>query len=180
MKYGTILIDPPWRYRQVAGKGKKAGDSTRGGLDYPTMSMEELMGLDIMQYADKDCILWLWTTNSHIPCAFPLMEKWGFKYKTMVTWAKNQIGLGFWLRGQTEHLLLGIRGNPREGMIGPHGATGKSWSTLITSKRGEHSVKPEVFIDMIEDISPEPRLEIFARRHRFGWDVIGNQGGDIL
>ncbi len=179
-QYGTILIDPPWRYGQALGKGKRRGDSTRGGVDYPTMSIGELKALDVRRYTAPDCMLWLWTTNSHIPHAFPLMEAWGFEYKTMVTWAKGQIGLGYWLRGQTEHLLLGVIGNPRQGMTGPHGATGKAWSTLITSPRGEHSAKPEVFIDMIEDIAPAPRLEIFARRHRFGWDVMGDQGGVSL
>lgn len=126
MRFRTILIDPPWLYEQRLGRGKKAGDTTRGGLPYRSMSVQELEALPIQAISGEDCMLFLWATNAHIHEALHLMEKWGFKYKTMVTWAKTQIGLGYWFRGQTEHLLFGVRGNPRGRMSGPHGATGKS------------------------------------------------------
>ena len=174
-EYKTVLADPPWPYHQQLGRGKSVGDKTRGGLPYISMSIEQIASLPVSTLADKDTMLFLWTTNSHLHEAFHVMESWGFKYKTTMTWAKTQIGLGYWLRGQTEHLLLGVIGNPRSGMIGPYGATGKSWSTLVTAKRGLHSVKPQIVIDMIEDISVPPRIELFARQKRLGWHVWGSE-----
>lgn len=145
------------------------------------MSVDEIAKLPITDLADKDCMLFLWTTNAHIHDALHLIDQWKFTYKTMITWAKHHFGLGYWLRGQTEHLLLAIKGNPRSRMAGPHGATGKSWSTLVYAKREEHSKKPEIFYTLIEDISEPPRLELFARNKREGWDVWGNEvDSDII
>lgn len=175
MKYRTILADPPWAYRQQLGRGKKSGDTTRGGLPYKAMTVSEITFLPVTSLADDDATLFLWSTNSHLHEAFHVIEAWHFEYKTMVTWGKSRFGLGYWLRGQTEHLLLAVRGNPRKGMTGPHGATGKAWSTLILDKAGDHSGKPQVFLDMIEDIAEPPRLELFARAKRFGWDTWGNE-----
>ena len=41
--------------------------------------------------------------------------------------------------------------------------------------RGVHSAKPEAFLDVVESVSPSPRLEMFARRARFGWDYWGDE-----
>jgi len=175
MKFKTIYIDPPWHYKQKLGRGKKAGHTTRGGLPYPTLSFKALTSLPIDKLADKDCMLFLWSTNAPIHDALHLIETWGFKYKTMITWAKTHFGLGYWFRGQTEHLLFAVKGKPRSKFTAPHGATGKNWSTLIIAKRGAHSKKPETFYEMIEDISEPPRLELFARKKRAGWYVWGNE-----
>ena len=182
MKYRTIVADPPWPYRQKLGRGKSQGHLTRGGLPYRAMSLDEIERLPISELAEDDSMLWLWTTNSHLPNAVVIMERqWGFRYITMATWGKvgregrPQIGLGYWLRGATEHVLLGVRGNPRSRMVGPNGATGRAWSTLLLAPRSEHSEKPQVFYDMVEDISEPPMLELFARRRRLGWDVWGNE-----
>ena len=147
MKYGTLLMDPPWIYRQVLGRGARAGHTTRGGLPYSPMTLAEIEDVHPERYADKNCALWLWATNVHLHSAFHMLEAWGFEYKTMVAWVKTGFGLGYWLRGATEHLLLGVKGNPRAMMSGPHGTTGKSWSTAVIEKRSKHSTKPEIFID---------------------------------
>jgi len=174
-KYKAILADPPWPYKQKLGRGKKAGHTTRGGLPYKTMSIEEIADLPVSKIADKNCMLFLWTTNSHIHNALHIVERWDFTYKTMITWVKHHFGLGYWFRGQTEHLLFGVRGKPRAKFKGPHGATGKSWSTVVFAKRTVHSKKPEIVYEMIEDISEPPRIELFARTKRPGWDVWGNE-----
>lgn len=108
------------------------------------------------------------------------MERWGFTYHVLLTWGKvtangkPHIGLEYWLRGATEHLIVASRGRPRERMTGPHGATGKAWSTLLLAPRREHSQKPDEAYVMAEDIGPEPRLECFARFKRGGWATWGN------
>ena len=176
MKYKTIVIDPPWKYEQ--GLSKSA--LTRGSAEkiYPVMSDEEIYSLPVGNFADTDCQLWLWVTNAHLHRGFHCLETWGFEYKTIVTWGKTQFGLGYWLRGQTEHVLLAVKGKPRSKFANTkHGATGMNWSTLIIAPRTKHSEKPQAFTDMVEAIGEPPRLEIFAREHRLGWDVIGDAVG---
>lgn len=131
--------------------------------------------MPVANLAEQDCQCWLWTTNSHLPDAFEVLRAWSFRYVTMVTWAKTQMGLGYWLRGKTEHLLLGVIGSPRSKFIGPHGSSGYDWSTLIYDRPTGHSRKPEISYQMIEELAEVPRLELFARSYRIGWDVWGNE-----
>lgn len=173
-QYAVIVADPPWPYQQILGRGKRNEDTTRGGLPYTPMGIDEIATVPVASIAGPDSMLWLWTTNSHIHEALHVMEAWGFLYKTMATWPKTQFGLGYWLRGQTEHCLLGVKGNPRKRMIGPHGATGTAWSTLLpVSKRLAHSQKPGALMDMAEEMGEEPRIELFARSQRLGWESWG-------
>ena len=174
--FGAIIVDPPWRYTQRLGRGESVGDSTRGGLPYESMPVEEIKSLPIGQVASRDCALVLWTTNTFLPDAFEVLKAYGFTYKVALTWVKDRIGLGYWLRGQTEHALLAVKGNPRRKFTGPHGAMGsKVWSTALHAPRREHSQKPgEVWV-MVEDLFDGPYLELFARHHRQGWTAWGNQ-----
>lgn len=171
-RWRTLLIDPPWPYRQKLRVGK-------GGLPYRTMTLEDIAALPIDKVAAKDCMLWLWTTNAHLHDAFHLLDAWGFEYKTVRTWFKRHVGLGFWLRGRTEQCLLAVRGNPRELMRGPHGFAGHSITTAIISRGGgkqlPHSKKPPEQYEDIERISPAPRLELFAREEHEGWDAWGDE-----
>lgn len=172
-KYKTILADPPWDYNQKLSSHK----TTRGGAiqHYSLMSLEEIKKFPVPDLLDKDAMFWLWVTNSFIHEGLHLLEFWGLQYKTMATWVKNIFGLGYWLRGQTEHILLGVKGKPRSKMRGPHGASGLGWSTIIYAKRTRHSEKPEGGYQMIEALGEAPRLELFARYKREGWDSWGDE-----
>jgi len=157
-QYQVIVIDPPWRY------DSRASDPThRGRLPYKSKTIEELEE-QLIPAADNS-IMWLWTTNSFLHQALHLMEHWGFEYKTMLTWAKSSIGLGDWLRGQTEHCLLGVKGNYR---ISP-----KSRSTLLQAPTGRHSEKPDEFYKFVDQLCVGTRIDMFARKNREGWDVWG-------
>lgn len=94
--FQVIVADPPWRY--------ESGNS----LPYPTMDIEEIKAMRVCDIADEDAILWLWTTNAHLRAAFDVVEAWGFQYRALLTWVKDRMGTGEWLRGQTEHCLLGV------------------------------------------------------------------------
>lgn len=177
--YRTILADPAWPYKQKLISGK-----ARGGAEkhYEVMTIDDIQNLPVGSVAAKDCQLWLWTTNTHLHSAFHAIEHWGFTFKTCCTWVKGhvegnrfviQFGLGYWMRGATEHLLLAVKGNPREKFNGPNGATGLNYSTVIFAERGEHSAKPEASYRMIEAMGEEPRLELFARKRREGWTQWG-------
>lgn len=51
--------------------------------------------------------------------------------------------------------------------------------------RSAHSVKPAAFMDLVEQVSPGPYVELFARQSRLGWDSWGlgyetNQEEEVL
>ena len=96
------------------------------------------------------------------------MEAWGFEFKTMLTWIKPNVGLGWYFRGSVEHVLFGIRGSAP---IEP----GKRERNSFTGATTAHSAKPDSFMDLVERVSPSPYLELFSRRARFGWDYWGNE-----
>jgi N6-adenosine-specific RNA methylase IME4 len=189
MKYRTLVIDPPWEYRQKWAKpfpgaqmfktgggqsGKYAAGIRGAASHYDCMTIDQIKALPVGEWADPEgCHLYLWTTNGFLREAFDLVDAWGFSYKTTLTWCKRQIGMGLYYRGQTEHVLFAVKGKLKlqrrdlgtwfngEGGAGP---------------RRNHSQKPYSFYDMVASASPAPRLDVFARRKPLdGWDVYGNE-----
>jgi len=157
--FDIIVIDPPWNYDR-----KYDPETSRVANPYPEMSIEEISKIDI-PCADN-CILWLWTTHKFLPTAFDLLKKWGFDYKATMVWDKKKMGMGYWLRMQTEFCLLGIKGSPLWGA--------KDIRDIIHESRREHSRKPESFYQMIEEHFPGRKLDYFSRQQRDGWDSYGN------
>ena len=172
MKYRTIVADPPWAYDQsrIVTTSKKASTRPEASAQYGTLSVEEICSLDVESIAADDAHLYLWTTNPLLPRAFEVVEAWGFTYRTLLTWRKRgTMGMGYYFRGETEHVLFATRGK----LPIPPADRKRNW---FEADRAGHSVKPDVFLDMVESVSPEPRLEMFARRARLiGWDYWGDQ-----
>lgn len=163
--FQVIYADPPWSYRN-----KKTGGSMISGAEakYPTMSVDEICSLQIP--ADKNAVLFLWATVPLMPEAFQVMQAWGFKYKTMITWRKiMSLGMGFWWRGQCEHLLFGVKGNVK--------AFRMQEPNFIQTKVEKHSQKPQAFRELIERATPHlpNKLELFARNKFEGWHCWGNE-----
>lgn len=158
--YRTIAADPPWQYDNKA---------TRAAAEdhYPTMTVEQLCELPVEEWAADAAHLYLWTTNGFLREAFTVMDAWGFAYKTCLTWVKPQLGIGNYFRSSTEHVLFGVRGGMRT-----LDCNQRNW---FEAKRGRHSAKPGAFFQLVELCSPEPRLEMFARARRLGWDSWGNE-----
>lgn len=177
-RYRTICADPPWRYQNARGTQTRslAGRSavTAEG-NYPTMSIAEITALPVASLADDDCALYLWVTNPLIFEARSVIEAWGFRYVTLLTWVKTgPPGLGFSFRGYTEHVAYAVRGNVR---VPPD----RRESNVFTAPRRAHSQKPEAFYDLVERVSEGPYLEMFARNHhRLGWDVWGNESANTV
>lgn len=177
-KYKTIIIDPPWKY----GKwGINSGNGSRGdfsgrkeieyNLPYEHMTIDEIKSLPISQLADSSCELYLWTTQKYLPTAFEVIKSWNFKYCQTLTWCKTPRGTG---QGgvycpTTEFLILA-----RKGKMPKVKRVDTTWWN-IKRPHNSHSTKPEFFQDLIESVSESPRLEMFARRKRLGWDVWGNE-----
>lgn len=160
--FRVIVADPPWRYES------RVGDFThRADLPYPSMQIDEICALPVESLAHDDCILWLWTTNAHMRESYAVLDAWGFQSKTILTWAKDRIGTGDWLRGQTEHCHLAIRGKPTILTTGQ--------GTVIHGPLQAHSQKPDSFYALVETICPGSKLEMFCRSPRDGWAVWGNE-----
>jgi len=169
--FGTVLIDPPWR-QPMAGRYDKPGNRRPAKLPYPTLTVAELASLPVGELAGPGSHLWLWTTNAFLRDGFDLVAGWGFRYLAPVVWVKPS-GAGNWFVHRTQTLLFGYRKPLR--ML-------KRFSpNVLTAPAGRHSEKPGVAYDLIEAVSPGPRIELFARRPRAGWESVGNEvdGRDI-
>lgn len=160
-KYDIIYIDPPWQYdNKVPSRAIEN--------HYPTMSMDELINIDIP--AKDDCVLFMWVTVPFLDTGIDLLRKWNFTYKTCCIWDKEIIGLGYWFRNQHEILLVGIKGD-----VSPPMPENRHPS-VYQEKRGKHSKKPDYYYEIIENMFPhKSKIEMFARDKRQNWAVWGNQ-----
>ena len=161
--YATIVADPPWAYQRSGVQG--AVDA-----EYSTLTGDDIATLPVRDLAGDNAHLYMWVTVPKLwdsPNPAEIAEAWGFNYKTMITWVKGEkVGLGWYYRVDTEHCIFATRGSAP---IPPE----LRESNVLWSPRGRHSAKPDAFLDLVERVSPGPRLELFCRRPRFGWDTWG-------
>lgn len=166
--YNVIYADPPWEYnnKKTGGGSMVSGSKNK----YEVLSIKELCELPINLIADKNSILFLWATVPLLRQAFEVMDAWGFVYKTKITWHKTgRLGIGFWTRGEVEELLLGVKGKitPFRSSIRNH----------IEHKILKHSEKPEIFREIIEELTSKMvhrrMIELFACHRIDGWKCIG-------
>jgi len=162
--YRVIVADPPWPYEI-----RQEDPSHRSARPYPTMSIKQICTVNIAALAHHDCILWLWTTNYHMRWAYEVLDAWGFNEKTILTWAKDRMGTGDWLRYQTEQCILAVRGKPI--------VTLTNQTTLLHAPMRAHSQKPVEFYNLVESLCPAPRYaDIFSRyQHNERWDCHGDE-----
>jgi N6-adenosine-specific RNA methylase IME4 len=160
-RYATIYADPPWKYANQSGRA--ATDD-----HYGTMTVEEICALPVKHLACDAALLWLWTTNGFLVEALTrVIPAWGFEFKSVMVWCKPQMGTGNYVRVSHEFLLIASRGGLR-----PDGRNQTSW---LVRERERHSAKPSAFCQIVERISPGPRIELFARAARPRWTVWGNE-----
>jgi len=171
-RFGTILADPPWRFRNRTGK--MAPEHKRLSR-YATMALQEIMELPVAQLTQPRSHLYLWVPNALVLEGLEVMKRWGFDYKTNLVWYKvrkdngpDGRGVGFYFRNVTELVLFGTRGDLRT--LAP----GRRQVNIVRSMKREHSRKPDELYDIIESCSPSPYLELFARHHRNAWTQWGN------
>ena len=162
--YRVAAIDLPWPYEK-----RDEDPSHRAARPYPTMSIAEMCALPVPSIMCWNAIIWLWTTNHHMREAFEVLDAWGFEQKTILTWAKDKMGTGDWLRGKTEHAIMAVRGKPIVTLT-------NQATALFAPVRG-HSVKPVEFYDLVESLCPAPRYaDLFSRyRHNEKWDCHGDE-----
>jgi N6-adenosine-specific RNA methylase IME4 len=175
--FSTILADPPWQFQNRTGK--MAPEHKRLSR-YATLSLPEIMSLPVNKIAAPTAHLYLWVPNALLPCGLAVMEAWGFSYKSNLVWHKirkdggsDGRGVGFYFRNVTELLLFGVRGKnarTRE--------AGRRQVNYFSSRKREHSRKPDEQYAIIEACSAGPFLELFARGARPGWTMWGNEADD--
>jgi N6-adenosine-specific RNA methylase IME4 len=170
-KYSVIYADPPWSFQVWSGEGKDRSAENH----YPTMTLAEIAALPVAKLAAEDCALFLWAVMPELPGALEVIKAWGFTYKTVAfNWVKQNKsgdglfwGMGYWTRANSEVCLLATRGSPVRLNADVH--------QVVMSPVGEHSRKPDAVADRITRLVGGPRIELFARRPRDGWDVWGNE-----
>ncbi len=180
--YRTICADPPWPYRSsgtfLRATREHRPNSFRSPLNcvgaatrYGTMSIENIRSL--APPAEDNAHLYLWTTNAFMCEAHEVARAWGFAPKTILTWVKIKpdgtpsAACGYYFRGATEHIVFAVRGSQAL-LVDQVVPTAFLWPRLK-----DHSAKPDAFYDLVEQVSPGPYLELFARRNRLGWDTWG-------
>lgn len=177
--YSIIYADPPWAFKTWTSDARIA--SRGSATPYQTMTMQDISSLPVSEWCAPDCALFMWVVWPTLPEAMKVIEAWGFEYKTCAfcwmkadpykLWALEEdvyMGLGYWTRANSEVCLLATRGKMkridagiRQGIIQP---------------RREHSRKPDEVAERIVQLCGDlPRLEMFARTSRPGWDVWGNE-----
>ena len=163
-KYGVIYADPPWRYDFAETTTRQIENQ------YPTMDLDAISAMPVAaEIAADNAVLALWATAPKLPEALHVMAAWGFKYTTCAAWDKEVIGMGYWFRGQHELLLIGKRGTPSPP------APEARCSSVYRERRGEHSVKPMYFRDLLASWYPNmPKVELFARTPAPGWKSWGH------
>jgi N6-adenosine-specific RNA methylase IME4 len=130
----------------------------------------------VAQLALPKSHLYLWVPNALIVEGLETMKRWGFTYKTQLIWYKirrdggpDGRGVGFYFRNVTEIILFGVRGNLRTS------APGRRQVNIIATRKREHSRKPDELYDIIEQCSPGPYLELFARHPQPNWSQWGDE-----
>jgi N6-adenosine-specific RNA methylase IME4 len=176
-RYRTVVADPPWP-ANIGGTWTARVDKARPQNRYSTMSVEDVAALPVP--SAEQAHLYLWITAQRVDWGYTVAEAWGFAPIILWTWRKPGLGVGRF-RCNSEHILVARKG-PRHG--NPFGNGGRhsqaTEGTVFDWPRGKHSEKPAAMFDLVESLSPAPRLELFARRLRIGWDSWGNEVGDPL
>ncbi|MEY9435551.1 MT-A70 family methyltransferase [Bradyrhizobium elkanii] len=173
-RFATILADPPWQF--VNRTGKMAPEHRRLSR-YSTMTLPEICALPVEQVAAQPAHLYLWCPNALLPEGLEVMKAWGFNYKSNIVWHKvrkdggsDGRGVGFYFRNVTELILFGVRGKNARTL-----QPGRTQVNYISSRKREHSRKPDEQYAVIESCSPGPYLELFSRGVRKKWAVWGNE-----
>ena len=167
MRFRTLYVDPPWK-EVGGGKIKRGADR-----HYNLMPTKDIMAMKdrVNELVLPNSHLYLWVTNNFLVDGLKVMDAWGYKYITTITWLKDRIGLGQYYRGMTEHCLFGRKGNalPYRTKDGKR----QQGKTIIQEPKTIHSRKPLKMYEYIEKVSHPGYIELFARQERPNWTSLG-------
>ena len=175
MQYGTVLADPPWDYTELGFHGYKGVKNydVDSGTQYPTLKVEQIKKLEVVNIVAPQAHLYLWVTKDFMEYGFDIVRNWGFEFRGILTWVKKpRMGMGHYFRHCTEFVLFGVRGKL--------GLCYHDERDYFEAPINKHSEKPEILYDIIERNSPRPWIELFARKRKPGWDTWGNEVESII
>lgn len=181
-KYRTIVADPPWpvadygpRTLSTAGHWREDHTGDSKPVPYERMRVAEIAALPVSDIAEADAHLYLWAVNAFLPESYDVARAWGFSPSTLLTWCKAPRGIGFGgtYCNTTEFVLFCRRGTLPA--LRRWDSTWFPFKRPYIDGKAAHSVKPDGLMDVVEQVSPGPYLELFARRQRLGWDSWGNE-----
>ncbi len=162
-KYDVIVIDPPWKMEKI----ERDVAPEQIGFDYPTMSIEEIKNFELPH--EKDCHVFMWTTQKHHRDGFDIFDEWGVKFICEFVWHKNGGFQPFGLpQFNHEYIMYGRIGTPSF-------VDFKNFFTCFNAQRTGHSAKPEEFYETIRRVTAGRRVDIFNRRKIEGFDTWGNE-----
>lgn len=176
--YEVVYVDPPWFYY---GDQNKMGAA---GKEYDLMTQEELYDLPVRSILAKKAAVFMWATGPRLDYAIDLIRAWGLHYRGVAyVWVKTDQN-GNPIHGQgvrptftkpTTELVLAATTHPTGR---PFPILDEGQPQVVLAPRGRHSQKPLVFRDLIEDLCGDrPRIEMFARGAKPGWDAWGLEAG---
>ncbi len=173
-RYRVLVADPPWRFSdRLPGNGRGAAKH------YRCLSLSAIMRHPLPPLAD-DCVLFLWRVSAMVEEAYEVCRAWGFMPKSEIVWdkitasGKTHFGMGHIVRAAHETAVIAIRGRPQR----LHAAQRSRFEASAPRSAGKviHSAKPDEFFAIVARLYAGPRVSIFERRHRKGFDCIGDNG----
>ena len=171
MRYDTIVIDPPWDI-SMAGKVKLRPNRSEE-LPYKTMTIEQIKDFPIDEFANIGAHVYMWTTNKMLRYTWDIFEAWGVNYHLTLPWVKtNGMCPMFAYKFASEFCMLGFYRKPMQKF---NKCVRLNWIETAQAKAGSHSAKPNEFYNLIKDMSPEPRIDIFARKNHDGFEAWGDE-----
>lgn len=171
-KFEILYADPPWDYKGQLQHNGKGGSDTGGAVrHYSTVTLDDLIGLDVPGIAAENSLLFMWTSSPHLDQAIDLGKGWGFSWATVAfVWNKMKTNPGFYTLSQCELCLVFKHGK----IPAPRGA--RNIRQYVEVERGQHSQKPPEVARRIKKMFPSQRkIELFAREKTPGWTAWGNE-----
>jgi N6-adenosine-specific RNA methylase IME4 len=166
--FRVVVADCPWQFKDsLPGKNRGATKN------YGCLSLAKLKSFDLPPIAD-DAVLFLWRVSAMVEEAYEVARAWGFTPKSEIVWRKRtktdkrHFGMGRYVRAEHETAIIATRGRAP--------VSDKSIRSIFDAPVGRHSAKPDEFFELVERLYPEgPYLEVFGRKRRSRWHVIGDQ-----
>lgn len=172
--YGIIYSDPPWE--QTKGNARKCRPNQGKSFDYETMSVSDCIKMQtpFFDNTSENYNVFMWTIDKFLHDTETEMKKLGYRLHARFIWDKmNGIAPAFTVRFSHEYLLWFYKPGK---MLKPRKETRGKYTTVMREQSTVHSRKPNCAYEMLEDMFPDtPKIELFARNHREGWDCWGNE-----